>query len=50
MSHNVNDLNTQKKIKQKLLNKMAGGKGVSNWLNAYPLNEYGSELNTQVLR
>ena len=34
-------------IKQKRLNKMAREKGVSNWLNAYPLKEYGFDLNKQ---
>ena len=28
---------------------MAREKGVSNWLNAYPLKEYGFDLNKQQL-
>ena len=31
-------------VKQKQLNEMAREKGVSNWLNAYPLKEYGFDL------
>ena len=34
-------------VKQKQLNEMAREKGVSNWLNAYPLKEYGFDLNKQ---
>ena len=34
-------------IKQKRLNEMAREKGVSNWLNAYPLKEYGFDLKKQ---
>ena len=34
-------------VKQKRLNEMAREKGVSNWLNAYPLKEYGFDLNKQ---
>ena len=33
--------------KQKRLNQMVREKGVSNWLNAYPLKEYGFDLNKQ---
>ena len=34
-------------VKQKRLNEMERDKGVSNWLNAYPLKEYGFDLNKQ---
>ena len=34
-------------VKQKRLNEMAREKGVSNWLNTYPLKEYGLDLNKQ---
>ena len=36
-------------VKQKRFNGMAREKGVSNWLNAYPLKEYGFDLNKQQL-
>ena len=34
-------------VKQKRLNEMAREKGVSNWLNAYPLKIYGFDVNKQ---
>ena len=34
-------------VKQKQLSEMAREKGVSNWLNAYPLKECGFGLNKQ---
>ena len=36
-------------VKQKRFNGMAREKGVSNWLNAYPLKEYCFDLNKQQL-
>ena len=34
-------------VKQKWLNIIAREKGVSNWLNAYPLKQYDFDLNKQ---
>ena len=34
-------------VRQKRLNEMVHEKGVSNWLNAYPLKGYGFDLNKQ---
>ena len=36
------------RVKQKRLKEIAREKGVSNWLNAYPLKEYGFDTNKQL--